>query len=269
MVRIFTVERGLFVGGWGDHDTVRAVDVREHSDVNLADIAKDAPHFFGRQSRRVCRVESTITGGSFITQQKRTLECVSGGSPPARPGMYFQVVQKNATEEPRVSHATLTFDNGDLPIFKMPGCAPHNYTIGEAQDRFHARRTKSLLCSEQWMLHQHPGSGGDSTSWTWVDGQHMKNSEGKRERDRATDSWVLFGILDPLGEVAAKVWMLPVIDATVTASRLGSGYYAIEMCAGDSYGARTEATLLPRALLFALAALHSYEYDKRTWMVGM
>ena len=83
---------------------------------------------------------------------------------------------------------------------------------------------------------------------------------------------MLFGLKDPEGVLAAKVWMLPVIKSGVAhpmARRsLASGYYAIEMCFGDQYGARTEATLLPRALLFCLAALHSYEYDKGTWLVG-
>ena len=42
MARIFTVERGLFTGGWGDHrGGVAAVGVCEHSDMSLEKIVAE------------------------------------------------------------------------------------------------------------------------------------------------------------------------------------------------------------------------------------
>ena len=78
MVRIFTVERGLFTGGWGDNrGGVAAVGVYEHSDMSLEKIVAAAPYFFGHENRKICHVESTVTGGSVVTQQRRTLELVN------------------------------------------------------------------------------------------------------------------------------------------------------------------------------------------------
>ena len=281
MVRIFTVERGLFVGGWGDHDSVRDLGVCEHSDLTLEDIVKDAPSFFGRHSQKVCRVVSTVISGSFVTRQRRTLECVSGGTPSQTGGVQFHSVNQTETE-PRVVHATLSFDNGLAPCVKPPGCAPHRYTIEDPDpnatggNRYHARRTTSLLCSERWALEapwtaygSAPSDPSAAASWTWVEGYHANPDGNGWEKDSPTGAWVLFALQDPSGAVAAKVWVLPAIKSGVySRSTLGSGYYAIEIGAGDSYGARTEANLLPRALLFSLAALHSYEYDRRTWQVG-
>ncbi|GMI32381.1 hypothetical protein TrCOL_g232 [Triparma columacea] len=278
MVRIFTVERGLFMGGWGDRrGSVAAVGVCEHSDMSLQKIVADAPSFFGGENRKVCRVESTITGGSMMTQQRRTLELVSGGSPPELPGgVRLQAVGK-PEPEPRVSLGTLSFNNGSVPYLKLPGSAPHNYIIEEpngsgSTTRYVARRTKSLLFQEQWALEGSTyADPSTSATWTWVDGDKANPDESGRERDKPTDSWVLFAIKDPQGAIAAKVWMLPAIKDNVgmtSPTRLGKGYYAIEMGPGDSYGARMEANCLPRALLFSLAMLHSYEYDKSTWLAG-
>ena len=276
MVRIFTVERGLFTGGWGDHrGSVAAVGVCEHSDMSLQKIVADAPFFFGRENRKVCRVESTITGGSMVTQQRRTLELVSGGSPPESPGGMTAV--GTPEPEPRVSLGTLSFNNGSVPCLKMPGCAPHNYTIEEpngsgSTTRYVARRTTSLLFQEQWALEGSTyADPSTSATWTWVEGYKANPDASGRERDKPTDSWVLFAIKDPQGAIAAKVWVLPSNKDNVgmtSPTRLGKGYYAIEMGPGDSYGARMEANCLPRALLFSLVTLHSYEYDMGTWLVG-
>ena len=211
----------------------------------------------------------------MVTQQRRTLELVSGGLPPEMPGGMRLKAVSRTEPEPRVSLGTLAFNNGCAPCLKMPGCAPHTYTIEEPNEnggttRYGvARRTKSLLFKEQWALEGSTYADPSTyATWTWVEGSQANPDARGRERDKPTGSWVHFAIKDPQGEIAAKVWELPANKNNVgmtSPTRLGKGYYAIEVGLGDSYGARMETNCMPRALLFSLAALHSYEYDRGTW----
>lgn len=280
MPRIFTVEKGLFVGGWGDRDSVRSLNIYEHSDLTLEEIKKDYPSFFGSKSKLVCRWQAQVKSSVPFGFQKRQITLVSGGSAPVQGGGQLKTAAPAEALPLELVHGAMTFDNGCLAMFKCPGFAPHSYTITdvegdeattqavkldsaqpadvnvETSPPCHVvQRTNSLLCSTRWAFEQAPSSG-TSLIWSQRDGRG-------EPRDQVTNAWVIDVLLDAQGQVAAKIYSMFKVGA------IQPFFYAIEIGPGDSYGARSEgAVALPRALLFSLAMIHSYEYDRRTWNSG-
>ena len=87
MTRTFTVQKGLFVGGWGDHDSIRVLQVHEHCDLTLAEIKKDYPFFYGAQSKLACRWQAHLISSWPFGYQRRRIDLVSGGTPPQGGGV--------------------------------------------------------------------------------------------------------------------------------------------------------------------------------------